>query len=1136
MNRLASDVECIDSKYDVIVIGSGYGGSIMASRLARAGLKVCLLERGRERHPGEYPNTVLEAAEDVQMNIPELGHEGSRTGMFDLHINKDISVLVGCGLGGTSLINANVAIRAEPRVFGDPRWPKALRDEINNAGGKSMEALYARVEEMLSSRPYPDSYPELPKMAAHKRSAEAMGQPFRRLNINVTFEDGINAAGVPQKACVNCGDCCSGCNYSAKNTVLMNYLPDAKRHGAAIFVEVSVRHVERRDDGTWDVHYQVLDTGREAFNAPTLVVTGKIVVLAAGTLGSTEILLRSKERGLSISDQIGKGFSGNGDMLGFGYNGTPELDGIGFGHRAVGTMPPVGPCITSVIDMRNQADIRDDLIIEEGSIPGALAPILPLMFQVAAATGGTNTAPQHALSQALREADSLLRGPYHGATTHTQTYLVMGHEANTGTMMLKNDQLRIDWPSVGTEPIFQTMNTRLFEATSALEGISVKDPIWSPKIGDKLITVHPLGGCVMADSAESGVVNDAGAVFSSNSGDAVHGGLYVCDGSIIPVSLGANPLLTISALAERCAGIIAQNLGLTIDYSNKGPIPPDPTTRKPGIRFTETMKGYFSRATALDFQAAADLGKKEGSSCKFILTIVSEDVDAMIASPEHAASTIGTVDAPALSARPLTVTHGTFNLFEQDPNAADTRNMKYSMRMVSEEGRSYYFYGFKVIKDRPFWDVWHDSTTLYITIYEGENDKGPVIGKGILIIEPEDFIRQLGTIDATNTRNAEERLATTVKFGRFFAGVVYDYYGGVAAPLHFADSDAAPQKRRPLRAPGPRFYPFKTGDGVDLLLTRYPGGTKGPVMLAHGLGVSSRIFSTDAIETNLLEYLIAHGYDVWLLDFRSSTALPASNTQYTADQVARFDYPAAVAKVREATGAASIQVVAHCYGATTLTMAMLAGLEGVRSAVISQISTHMVTPALVHLKAGLHTPGVLDALGVESLTADATSKEGFFSRLYDRALTLYPVDADERCSSAVCHRISFMYAPLYEHAQLNFATHDRLYELFGAATIHAFEGLAMMIRKGHVVDAKGENVYLPHLDRMAIPICFIHGAENQCFLPESTEKTVEALSAKNGAALYSRHVIPAYGHIDCIFGKNASTDVYPYIVKHLDGT
>jgi cholesterol oxidase len=215
-------------------------------------------------------------------------------------------------------------------------------------------------------------------------------------------------------------------------------------------------------------------------------------------------------------------------------------------------------------------------------------------------------------------------------------------------------------------------------------------------------------------------------------------------------------------------------------------------------------------------------------------------------------------------------------------------------------------------------------------------------------------------------------------------------------------------------------------------------------------------------------------------------------------------------------------------------MAMLAGLEGVRSAVISQISAHVVTPPLVRLKAGLHTPGVLDALGVESLTADASAREGFFSRLYDRALALYPVDADEHCDSAVCHRFSFMYSPLYEHARLNRATHERLHELFGGATMRAFEGLALMARRGHVVDARGEDAYLPHLDRMAIPIRFVHGAENQCFLPASTEQTLEALAARNGTSLYSRNVIPGYGHIDCIFGQSASTDVYPFVVEHLD--
>ena len=129
-----------------------------------------------------------------------------------------------------------------------------------------------------------------------------------------------------------------------------------------------------------------------------------------------------------------------------------------------------------------------------------------------------------------------------------------------------------------------------------------------------------------------------------------------------------------------------------------------------------------------------------------------------------------------------------------------------------------------------------------------------------------------------------------------------------------------------------------------------------------------------------------------------------------------------------------------------------------------------------------------------------------------------------------------MYAPLYQHEQLNEATHEALHEMFGIANMRAFEGLGLMTRKGHIVASDGAESYVPHMDRMAIPIAFIHGAQNECFLPESTEITFNLLCAKNGAGLYSRSVIPGYGHIDCIFGTNAVNDVYPAILKHFEAT
>ena len=126
--------------------------------------------------------------------------------------------------------------------------------------------------------------------------------------------------------------------------------------------------------------------------------------------------------------------------------------------------------------------------------------------------------------------------------------------------------MRIDWPKAGSEKIFQKVQDRLLQSTLPLGGIFVRNPLWSKIFKDNLTTVHPLGGCVMAEEAEHGVVNHKGQVFSGARGTDVYDGLYVSDGSVIPVPLGVNPLLTISAVAERCCYLLAKDRGWKIDY------------------------------------------------------------------------------------------------------------------------------------------------------------------------------------------------------------------------------------------------------------------------------------------------------------------------------------------------------------------------------------------------------------------------------------------------------------------------------------------------------------------------------------------------------------------------------------------
>ena len=704
MGRLAVATEEMAPRYEVVVVGSGYGGAITASRMARAGRSVCLLERGAERRPGEYPDTELEMLEELQVDLPSC-RQGSRTGMYDMRVNHDLNVFVGCGLGGTSLVNANVSLRPDSRVFDDSRWPKGLRDDFSSF----LEVGFGRAAEMLKPRPYPEQTGPLPKLGALEKSAQKMGveDSFYSPPINVSFEAGINHCGEEQGACTLCGNCVSGCNYRAKNTVLMNYLPDARSHGAEIFTNATVDSVERNGDG-WIVHFNDLGSGREVFGAPDLFVAADVVVLAAGALGSTEILLRSQQKGLGLSDQVGKRFSGNGDVLGFAYNADEEVNGMGFGPRL--RKDVVGPCIAGIIDLRDTEDLEKGMVIEDGAVPGGIDAFMPMMLATAAGCVGKDS--DDGLDDLLREggrvAESLVRGPRFGAVRNTQTFLVMSQDGGDGELRLQDDRVRVHWPGVGGKQVFTAVDEQLERASAALGATYVRDPLWTQLFDQALVTVHPLGGCPMGEDAKQGAVDHEGKVFTGK-GAEVHPGLYVSDGSVIPRPLGVNPLFTISALAERCCALIAVEREWIIDYSlPSGPPPPAPP-RPIGVEFTERMSGTVADG---DFS--------------FVLTISPDDVKAFVADPKHLASMSGTVTAPGISPDPLAVSEGAFNLFVADPAAPETRRMEYRMKLTAEDGRELWFHGYKLIHDDRGLDLWADTTTLHVTLFEGPGEAGPV--------------------------------------------------------------------------------------------------------------------------------------------------------------------------------------------------------------------------------------------------------------------------------------------------------------------------------------------------------------------------------------------------------------------------
>jgi cholesterol oxidase len=560
--RLAdSDAEFAEqcNDIDVIVIGSGYGASVCAARLAEAGAKVVVLERGRDFADGSgkpFPDTAEQLRANTQIES-SLFQRTRRLGLFNFHLNREVDVLVGCGLGGTSLINSNVVIRAERRVLQRDAWPSALREPND---GMWLESYYRRALSVLDPMQYPtERRPPPRKLAAIIKNGG------ERCQLNVHYSQAnVNSVGVPQQECNDCGDCNTGCNFAAKKTLCFTYLPIAKSFGARIFVQRDVRHIERSGD-QWVVHFQRLQSGSEAIEA-TERISARAVVIGAGVLGTTGILLRSRKRGLSLSDCLGQRFSGNGDAIAFAYNCDEPIDAVGYGNLVV-DVPPyappdgvsrVGATILGMIDQRDTANVDDGILIEESCVPSGLARLMRVVAQLIAATG---TETQHGLThwfnERLAEARDLVGGE-NGALSRTLPLVLMGHDGANGVIELdEDDSPQIRWPERNTAALMTSENARAREIASKLGGLFVPDP---SRFLNNHITVHPLGGCPMGDCVATGVVDHAGRVFQQ--AGRVHNRLYVSDASVIPTSLGANPLLTITALAERTAEHIARDLGL----------------------------------------------------------------------------------------------------------------------------------------------------------------------------------------------------------------------------------------------------------------------------------------------------------------------------------------------------------------------------------------------------------------------------------------------------------------------------------------------------------------------------------------------------------------------------------------------
>lgn len=514
------------TRYDAVIIGSGFGGSVMALRLAQAGRRVCVLERGRRYGREDFPRTPIQFLRSKWTR--------RREGLYDFQLTGDMGSLCASAVGGGSLIYSNVLIRAGDEVFAGPAWPREIR------GRPQLDPYYDLTADMFRIRPVNKA---LPKSLAMEEIARRLGreQDLVQLDLAVNFaddgqpegqiaDDPFARGGPPQGTCNHCGRCVIGCPIHAKNTLDLNYLWLAEhKYGAEIAPLHEVSCVQPDAEG-YRVSFWQRSDGRRSQGS----VWGRDVILAAGTLGSTELLLRSKRApgGLArLSDALGLHFSGNGDVQA--------------GAMAIDPRVPVqscfGPIITRAIDFADRG-----LFIEEGAVSREFAAILEYLYSPFGALASWISArlrSQPAQGGLRKFLANLLRRD--AALDHSLILLLMGRDAADGKLRLsRRGRLQSQWENAGSRELFRAMEEIVSEMADSVDGIAYFSPRWA--VLRSLITVHPLGGCAMADSYTDGVVNHRGEVFH-------YPGLHVLDGSIIPTAIGKNPAMTIAALAERAA-------------------------------------------------------------------------------------------------------------------------------------------------------------------------------------------------------------------------------------------------------------------------------------------------------------------------------------------------------------------------------------------------------------------------------------------------------------------------------------------------------------------------------------------------------------------------------------------------------
>jgi len=515
--------------FDVLIIGSGFGGSVSALRLSEKGYRVGVLEAGRRFHDKDFPKTSWRL--NRFLFFPRLG----LTGIQRIHALPNVLILAGAGVGGGSLVYANTLYRPTERYFKDPQW-----SDITDWKSE-LTPWYDQAERMLGVQVNP-YFTNSDKAMREIAEEMGVGNTFTMAPLGVHFgnkpgeivaDPYFGGVGPDRVSCLQCGGCMTGCRHNAKNTLPKNYLGLAEGAGAEVLPLTTVTSIEQQD-GVWFV------TARKSNSwfSRKKYFTANQVIVAAGTYNTQKLLHKMKSSGKlpEISDRLGELSRTNSESLVGAIMPNTDID---FSH---------GAAITSSFYPDEHTHVEPVRYGKGSNLMGLL--------QTAMTDGSSVAARRKQWLRTLIRKPSLIATIMNVKRWSERTVIALVMQDVDSAIRVKSKRFFFGWrltsendaqrPNATYIPAANETARRIAKRYGGIAGGHIGDLVNAP------FTAHFVGGCVIGKNPEEGVIDPYHRVWNYPT-------LHVIDGSTITANLGVNPSLTITAQAERAISLWPNN-------------------------------------------------------------------------------------------------------------------------------------------------------------------------------------------------------------------------------------------------------------------------------------------------------------------------------------------------------------------------------------------------------------------------------------------------------------------------------------------------------------------------------------------------------------------------------------------------